>query len=101
VARKPATLLELCVARRGLHRGALTAAWVIQWAATARELGKFPTTAEYAEWWAVSDRNAWRHRAAIHEALGDDYQAVVLHIAQELDARMSRRQAMKLKVATA
>jgi hypothetical protein len=101
VTRKPATLLELCIARRGVHRGAVTAAWVVQWAATARELGKFPTTAEYAEWWNVSERNAWRHRAAIHEALGDEYERVVLRLGDEIDARMSRRDQLKLKVATA
>jgi hypothetical protein len=94
------TVLEVCVRRLGVHRGAVAAANVAQWALAADSLGHFPTTVEYAEWWAISERTAWRHRARCHSALGDDWQNVVESIAREIDER-SPRAVMKLRVRVA
>lgn len=58
------TVQEVCVRRLGVHRGALAAARVAMMAIAANELGHFPSATEYAEYWAVDERTAWRHRAA-------------------------------------
>lgn len=95
---KRETILDACTAKLGVHRGALAAAWVAQWAMAADELGHFPTTVEYAECWALSERNAWRHRAAIRDVFGD-VEPVVMAVAAQIGGRRSPRAVMGLAVA--
>jgi hypothetical protein len=87
---KPMTVQRHCVAKLGVHRGAIAAARVAQWALATAELGQMPTTVEYAEWWALDERTGWRHRALVHQALGDDWQAVVEDLAAEIKRRQAR-----------
>ena len=81
---KPVSVHRYCVLKLGVHRGAIAAARVAQWAITTQELGHVPTTVEYAEWWAVSERTGWNHRALIQEALGGEWASVVTRIAVEV-----------------
>ena len=107
-------LLELCVRRAGavngrdpagfrdLHQGRRVSQYVLQWAITAQDLGHFPTTVEYAEWWAISERQAWRRRAAIHDLFeGDLMREVVEDVASSLDSRKSLRDQMQVRVRAA
>jgi hypothetical protein len=100
VARQPRTVLEVCVANLGVHRGAVAAANVAQLALTTSDLGHFPTAVEYAEYWAVIERTAFHHRRRAREGLGDEYQAVVLQLAAIITAKKSRspRAVMSLPV---
>lgn len=90
MARKPRTVLEACVAVKGVHRGAIVAAHVAQWAMTTHELGRVPTTLEYAEWWAVDERTGWRHRAGVKDVFGESWVEVVLLLADEMERRKLR-----------
>lgn len=85
--RQATTVLDVCVARVGVHRGALAASYVARYAMTLNRLGKFPTAVEYADDWAMVERSAWHHRARMQEALGDDWPAVVEHVAREIGRR--------------
>lgn len=89
-ATETVTVQQLCRRRLDVHRGALAAARVAQWALTTAELGRVPTTVEYAEWWAVDERTGWRHRALVHDALGDEWQSVVELVAAEVKRRRAR-----------
>jgi hypothetical protein len=72
------TVEGLIFERLGL-RGALVAVYVSLWIEAAHRKGKFPTTEEYAAWVGKSERQAWRHRAAVHRAFpGDEMEAVVM-----------------------
>lgn len=109
-AKPAATLLAVCVARSG---GKLRASWhglkvceyVIEWAIVAHELERMPTTEEYREWWAISERSAWRHRAAIRELFpGDEFPRLVEGVAAQMTARLaagSRRRLYDLPVRVA
>lgn len=79
-----------CVNKLGVHRGAIAAARVAQWSLVAAELGRVPTTVEYAEWWAIDERTGWRHRAAVQAALGDDWPPIIEHLAQAAAAQQAR-----------
>jgi hypothetical protein len=84
-----------------MRRGGLTAATVAQWAIAAADLGHMPTTVEYADWWGVDERTGWRHRAAIREVFGDNWQAAIELIVAEVERRRLRspRDVFKLAVA--
>jgi hypothetical protein len=100
MARKPRTIHELCIARLGVHRGAIAAARVAQWAMVAHDLGRLPTTVEYAEWWSLDERTGWRHRAAIRDALGEEWEPTIEALAAQITDRMrSPRAVLSLAVA--
>ena len=71
--RVPArTLLELCVARAGgnvraVPKGSRVATFVVEWALASRDRGGPISTATYAEAWSLSERQAWRRRAAFKD----------------------------------
>jgi hypothetical protein len=90
VARAPRSIIEACVRKRGLHRGALTAAHVAQYALAMNDLGHFPTAVEYADYWAVSERTAFAHRAGIAEVFGRRWQDVVGRVAAAAEDRETR-----------
>lgn len=101
VSRKPRTLLAVCVAALGVHRGALTAAWLVEHALATRGLGHVPTAAEYAEWAFVEERTAWRRRASLRAVFGDDgWREVVARLAElpELDRSGSLRRLVEIPV---
>lgn len=87
---KQVTIQRACIARLGVHRGAIAAARVAQWAMATAELGHFPTNAEYCEWWAVDERTGWRHRRLVQQALGDEWPTVVERVAAVIAAREIR-----------
>ncbi|MBA3660054.1 MAG: hypothetical protein H0W67_10695 [Gemmatimonadales bacterium] len=94
------TVLEACVRASGMRRGGLTASFVAQWAITAAELGHVPTTVEYGEWWYIDERTGWRHRAAIRDVFGDNWQEVIEMVAADIKRRRLRspRDVMRLAV---
>ncbi len=81
---------RFCVKKFGVHRGAIAAARVAQWAMVTAELGRVPTTVEYAEWWYVDERTGWRHRALVHAAFGDEWPMTIEHIAAEASRKAAR-----------
>jgi hypothetical protein len=89
--RQPRTVLEVCVASLGVHRGAVAAANVAQWAIATSELGHVPTVAEYVDYWAITDRSGWNHAARVREALGDDWRAVVDALSRHLESHAPGR----------
>jgi hypothetical protein len=106
VNRRQASVLDLCVARVGVHRGALAASYVARYAMTQMRLGRFPTAVEYADDWVITERTAWNHRAAMQAALGDDWPQIVAHVADEIERRKlgvnaATRTAVPRKLATA
>lgn len=71
--RQPRTLLEVIYARTGSLRSTFTVGLVIQqWAIARRELGRRPEVTEYAEWWKMSERSAYRELAAFRKAFPDE-----------------------------
>jgi hypothetical protein len=84
------TVQRHCVSKLGVHRGALAAARVAQWAIATADLGHVPTTVEYVAYWAISERTGWNHRALVHEAFGEDWPRVVEHVAGQLARRKER-----------
>jgi hypothetical protein len=71
--RRPArTLLEVCIARGGIVKGARVCSFVIRWAMCADALGREPEVVEYIEWWNERDRTAWRHLAEFREVFATD-----------------------------
>ena len=79
-----------------MHRGAIAASYVARYAMTMHRLGKFPTAVEYADDWAIDERAAWRHRARIREAIGEEWPAIVEHVAGQIGDRMNERTAMRV-----
>jgi len=84
------TVLEACTRKRGVHRGAITAAHVAQWALATADLGHVPTTVEYADYWAVKERTGWNHRAGVRDVFGDDWPELVEDLAAEIRRRRLR-----------
>jgi hypothetical protein len=80
--RQPRTILEACVARQGNFRGGITAARTVEFAWCQVDLGHFPTAVEYAEWAHVDERTSWRHRAAIRDVFGDEWENVIEQLAR-------------------
>lgn len=98
---RPGTVLDVCTERLGVHRGAIAAARVAQWALATADLGHVPTTVEYANWWAVTERTGWNHRSACRDVFGDDWPDVVEFVARQIGDRRSPREVMRLDVVTA
>jgi len=98
--RKARTVQQVCIAKLGVHRGAVAAARIAQYAIATRELGHVPTTEEYSEYWAVAERTAWLHRRAVRDVFGDDnWRQVVEQVAAEIDrgaGSLSPRRVMDL-----
>ena len=88
---KRQTVLQVCVAALGVHRGALAAANVAQHAMATCELGHVPTATEYAEYWAMHERSAWRHRERVREVFGEDWREVVEAVAAQISDERSPR----------
>jgi hypothetical protein len=98
VKTRRVSVLQACVAAVGVHRGALAAAHVAQWALATHDLGHVPTTAEYADYWAVIERTGWNHRRRIRDALGDDWPAIVDELAHAIGEQRSPRAVMSMPV---
>jgi hypothetical protein len=88
--RQPRTVLEVSVAKLGVHRGALAAAQVAQWALATCELGHVPTTVEYSEFWCVTERTGWLHRAHVRDVFGDEWPAVVQSLSEHIEKKSPR-----------
>jgi hypothetical protein len=87
MAKRQVSVLDCCVSKLGVHKGAVAAANVAQLAIATNELGHFPTALEYADYWAVDERSAWRHRARGRDVFGEDLQDVVELVAARIQSR--------------
>lgn len=97
------TILQACTRKLGQTRGGLAAANIAQYAIAQAELGHFPTAVEYADYWAISERTAWRHRSRCEAAFGDAWPEVVEQLAAYLvkSRERSPRSAMGYELVTA
>ncbi len=92
MSRPPRTVLELCVARAGLLKGAKLAEFVCAWAIATRSVGHTLGIEEFSEWWAegYSRRTAYNRlrefRAVFPEFETPHVLAAV--IVKAMDARL-------------
>lgn len=67
--RQPRTLLEHIYVRNGSLRDTMRIGQMVtQWAICREDLGRRPEVAEYAEWWRISERTAYRDLALFAKA---------------------------------
>ena len=84
------TVHRYCVKKLGVHKGALAAARVAQYAMTTADLGHVPSNTEYCSWWVITTRTGFHHRALIKAAFGEDWRPVVEQLAAEIVRRGNR-----------
>lgn len=65
--RAPKTVMELCIARAGVLKGARVAQFIAQWTIATQSVGHPITLEEYAEWWHESRATSFRHQARFRE----------------------------------
>lgn len=71
--REPRTLLEVIYARTGSFRATYRVGTLVQqWAICRRDLGRRPEVAEYAAWWKISERTAYRELADFAKAFPEE-----------------------------
>jgi hypothetical protein len=71
--REPRTLLEVIYVRTGSLRATYRVGELIQqWAICRRDLGRRPEVAEYADWWKMGERTAYRQLADFRKAFADE-----------------------------
>jgi hypothetical protein len=86
--RPPRTLLEQIQRNTGSLRKTLQVGSTISaWAIAHRELGHTPLVHEYASYWKISERTAWREMARFKEAFPheDNPDRLAVHVLCELD----------------
>lgn len=70
---RPKTLLELIYDRTGSMRQTLKVGMTVTcWAIVRQDLGRAPYVHEYADWWKVSERTAWREMATFSKAFPEE-----------------------------
>lgn len=94
-------LIKVCVRELGPKRGGMAAAAIVSYAIATADLGHVPTAVEYAEWFGVSERTAWRHRERCRDVFGDRWRDVVGDLANELRRREDRSRASALSALVA
>jgi hypothetical protein len=73
MAREPRTLLEVIYVRTGSFRSTFRVGTLIQqWAICRRDLGHRPEVTEYATWWKISERTAYRDLAEFARAFPEE-----------------------------
>lgn len=65
--REARTVMEVCVAKKGVLKGARVASFIVSWCIASQALGREITLEEYADWWKESERTAYRHQADFRE----------------------------------
>jgi hypothetical protein len=71
--REPRTLLEVIYSRTGSLRATYRVGMLIQqWALCRRDLGRRPEVTEYAAWWKISERTAYRELAEFAKAFPEE-----------------------------
>jgi hypothetical protein len=70
---KPPTLLQIAAARVGVIRAYRVVAFMVEWSMARRALGQETLTVEeFAEWWRIHVRTAYREQARFREAFPDE-----------------------------
>lgn len=64
--REP-TILDVCVAKKGIYKGGRVATFIVCWCIASNALGREITLEEYREWWKESERTAYREQARFRE----------------------------------
>jgi hypothetical protein len=62
------TLLMIAQRRVGLRKSLQVMTYMVSWRICADDLAHEPTAEEYADWWKVSRRTAYREQALFREA---------------------------------
>jgi hypothetical protein len=66
--KRPArTVMEVCVARAGVMKGARVQAFISCWVIASQRLGRPITLADYADYWKENERTAYREQARFRE----------------------------------
>lgn len=92
---EPRTLLEVIYSRTGSLKATFRIGTLVQqWAMVRRDLGRRPMVEEYARWWKISERTAYRDLAEFAKAFPDEdgpdrIASVVNELGDELRAKLS------------
>lgn len=62
MARQARTIIEVCIARGGVWKGAKVQSFIAQWTIASESLGRPITLAEYGEWWKESRATVYRRQ---------------------------------------
>jgi DNA-binding transcriptional ArsR family regulator len=65
--RAPKTILEVCLARAGVMKGARVQSFISLWSMASQRLGRPITVTDYAEYYGESERNVYRHLRSFRE----------------------------------
>lgn len=82
---RPGTVLDHYTSVYGVHKGAYRAAHMIQIATVAREHGRDFSNKNYMDYWGVSERTGWLHRAEAEEVYGESWRDVAVRLAEAMD----------------
>jgi hypothetical protein len=61
------TVIEVCIARGGIVKGARAQAFIAQWTIASQAVGHPITLEEYRDWWRMSHGTAYREQARFRE----------------------------------
>lgn len=65
--REPRTIMEVCIAQKGVVKGARVCSFIVQWCIASNALGREISIEEYADWWKEHVRTAYREQARFRE----------------------------------
>jgi hypothetical protein len=88
--RPPQTIIEVCLARAGVMKGARVASFNSLWAIASQRLDRPITVADYAEYYGESERNVYRHLASFREVFPalDTPQAIADEVIAQAEDRV-------------
>lgn len=102
--KQPETLMEYAIARGGIRKGAKAMTFLISWATAVEDLGHelggdggtlSAAMAEYAEYWKLTERSAWRDLSAFRQVFGTAADpAAIVRAARREHAHMSATAAL-------
>jgi hypothetical protein len=65
--RAPKTIIEVCLARAGVMKGARVQSFISLWSIASQRLGRPITVADYAEYYGENERTVYRHLRSFRE----------------------------------
>jgi hypothetical protein len=84
---RPGTVLDHYTEKYGVHKGAIRAAQMAQIALTVLEEGRDFSNKQYCDYWGVTERTGWLHRAQAEEVYGEKWRDVAFALAEEIKLR--------------
>ncbi len=88
--RAPKTIIEVCLARAGVMKGARVQSFISLWAIASQRLDRPITVDDYAEYYGESERNVYRHLRSFREVFPalDTPQAIADAVIAEAEQRV-------------